>query len=623
MSRIRCRVTEGGSPHGRARRAAPSLGRWRALALALVVTAAGAADARAQDDGARVFREQCASCHTGAPDARAPGPEALRSRTPQSVVDSLMTGAMRPQGSRLSGAERRAVAEFITGRSIEGDVTGAARGRCTTSTPLAGVDGPRWGGWSPSATNARLQGAADAGLSVADVSRLHLKWAFGFPDASVAWAQPTLAAGRLFVGSQNGTVYALDAKTGCIHWTFSASGGVRTAVSLGPGAGGRLTAYFGDTGASAYALDAETGRLVWRRRVEEHAAARVTGSPTLHEGVLYVPVASYEESQGADPSYPCCTFRGSVVALSATDGRAIWKTYMIPDEPQRRGTSSAGVPLWGPAGAAIWSAPTVDVARGALYVATGNAYSAPAAPASDAVVALDLTTGAVRWVRQVTAGDVYISNCRAGNPNCPETNGPDHDFGSPPVLARAGGRDLIVIGQKSGLAYAMDPDADGAVAWQYRAGRGGVLGGIEWGAAADGEYAYFAVSDITSPQPGGLHAVRLETGERAWFTPPPAPVCGGGRGCSPAQSAAVTALPGAVLSGSIDGALRAYSAETGAILWEFDTNREFETVNGVPASGASMIGPGAAVVGGMVYVNSGYGAFGGRPGNVLLAFGVD
>ena len=173
----------------------------------------------------------------------------------------------------------------------------------------------------------------------------------------------------------------------------------------------------------------------------------------------------------------------------------------------------------------------------------------------------------------------------------------------------------------------MDPEKNGEILWQYRAGQGGALGGIEWGAAADGERAYFAVSDITTAQPGGLHAVNLATGTRAWFTPPPAPTCrserGSGRGCNGAQSAAVTAIAGAVFSGSNDGALRAYSTATGEMLWEFDTNRDFTTVNGVPAKGASMIGPGAVVAGGMVFVNSGYGAFGGRPGNVLLAFGPE
>ena len=591
-------------------------------ALYIVLTCTAGAWAQSSE-GARVFQTACATCHTGAGDSRAPSLDALRARAPQAIVDSLVTGAMRPQGSRLSGAERRAVAEFITGKTIEGDVSGALMGRCA-ATPLRDPPGgPRWSGWSPSPTNTRYQRQDQAGLTAADLPRLRLMWAFGFPDASVAWAQPTVAGSRVFVGSQNGTVYSLDGKTGCVHWTFAASGGVRTAIAVGPVGTTRDVAYFGDTGANAYAVDAETGTRLWVRRVDEHPSARITGSPTLHDGRLYVPVASYEEAQGADPRYPCCTFRGSVVALDARSGSIVWKTYMIADPPQRRGTSSAGAPLWGPSGAAIWSAPTVDTARGALYVATGNAYSGPATASSDAVVALDLATGAIRWIRQVTPNDVYVSNCRAGNPNCPDPIGPDHDFGSPPMLARAGGREVIVIGQKSGIAFAMDPDRSGEVLWQYRAGRGGTLGGIEWGAAVDEERAYFAVSDITTPQPGGLHAVSLATGTRVWSAPPPTPVCGSGRGCNAAQSAAVTAIPGALFSGSNDGSLRAYSTATGEIVWEFDTNREFSTVNRVPAKGASLIGPGPAVAGGMVYVNSGYGAFGGRPGNVLLAFGPE
>ena len=572
-----------------------------------------------QPDGEQVFKQSCASCHTGAADSRAPALDALKARTPQAVIESLMTGAMRPQGSRLSGPERRAVAEFVTGKKVGVDVTGTAQGRCAASVRASGPTGSAaWAGWSPASTNARFQSSAMAGLSASDLPRLKLKWALGFPDASAAWAPPTVAGGRLYVGSQNGTVYALDAKMGCIHWTYSATGGVRTAIAV-DGA----FVYFGDTAANAYALHADTGRLAWSRKVDEHPLARITGSPTLHAGRLYVPVSSYEEAQGADPRYECCTFRGSISALDVTTGRVIWKTSLITDPLQRRGTSTAGLPLWGPSGSAIWSAPTIDEGRRRLYVATGNAYSAPAHATTNAVVALDLESGAIRWTRQVTPGDVYLSNCRAGNPNCPAVNGPDFDFGSPPVLARADGRELLVIGQKSGMAYALDPARDGEVVWEYRAGRGSVLGGIEWGAAVDGDHAYFAVSDMLQPNPGGMHAVRLATGQRAWFTPPAAPVCGTGRGCNAAQSAAVTAIPGVVFSGSNDGALRAYDSKTGAKIWEFDTNKDFATVNEVPARGASLIGPGPIVVGGMVYANSGYGAFGGRPGNVLLAFGVE
>jgi len=574
-------------------------------------------------DGEQVFKESCASCHTGTVDSRAPSLDALKARTPQAVIESLMSGAMRPQGSRMSGPERRAVAEFVTGKKVGGDVTGADTGRCTTSARTGGASGAAWAGWSPTITNTRFQSLELAGLSAADVPRLTLKWSLGFPDASVAWASPTVAGGRVYIGSQNGTVYSLDARTGCIHWTYSATGGVRTAIAVGPAGATGVLVYFGDTAANTYALNAETGRVVWTRKVDDHPLARITGSPTLHAGRLYVPVSSYEESQGADPRYECCTFRGSVSALDAATGRVIWKTLMITDPLQRRGTSTAGVALWGPSGSGIWSAPTIDEGRRRLYVATGNAYSAPAHKSSDAVVGLDLDTGAIRWMRQLTPGDVYLSNCRAGNPNCPDTNGPDFDFGSPPVLARADGRDVLVIGQKSGIAFALDPARDGDVLWEYRAGQGGVLGGIEWGAAVDGEHAYFAVSDILQPKPGGMHAVRLSTGQRAWFTPPPTAVCGTGRGCNAAQSAAVTAIPGIVFSGSNDGALRAYETKSGAVVWQFDTNKDFKTVNGVAAKGASLIGPGPVVAGGMVYVNSGYGAFGGRPGNVLLALGLE
>lgn len=568
--------------------------------------------------GEQVFKDRCASCHSGAADARAPAPDALRSRSPQAIVESLVNGAMRVQGSRMTGAERRAVAEFLTGRSLEGDVGGSAIGRCPTVQQADRTGRAGWRSWSPTVENARSQTAQNAGLGLDAIPKLTLKWAFAFPDASSAWSQPTVAGGRLYVGSQNGTVYALGRMSGCIRWTFAAAGGVRTAITMGSG-----VIYFGDTAANVYAVDEEKGTERWRRAIESHPLARITGSPTLHDGRLYVPTSSYEEAQGADPQYACCTFRGSVTALDAATGTVVWKTYTIAQEPQRRGTSTAGVPLWGPSGAAIWSAPTVDARRGLLYVATGNIYSGPPHPAGNAVIALDLKSGAIRWSKQFTPNDVYISNCRAGNPNCPETNGPDFDFGSPPMLVRTStGRDLIVIGQKSGIGWALDPDKNGEVVWEYRAGRGGVLGGIEWGSAADSERAYFAVSDITLPQPGGLHAVALATGQRAWFAPPRPPACGSGRGCNAAQSAAVTVIPGAVFSGSNDGALRVYSTADGAILWEFDSNREFATVNGVSGRGASMIGPGPVVADGMVFVNSGYGAFGGRPGNVLLAFGV-
>lgn len=95
------------------------------------------------------------------------------------------------------------------------------------------------------------------------------------------------------------------------------------------------------------------------------------------------------------------------------------------------------------------------------------------------------------------------------------------------------------------------------------------------------------------------------------------------KNCFAARSAAVTAIPDVVFSGSMDGHLRAHATATGAVIWDVDTAREFPTVNDKPARGGAMDVAGPAIVNGMLFVNSGYGQWGGMPGNVLLAFSVD
>ena len=597
--------------------------KWALAAIVALSTAALAkAVAPQAPDGAAIFARNCASCHDGAEGSRAPSPEVLKRRSPEAILAALTAGGMRPQGGRLSGAERRAVAEYLSGRALGSDITGARIGRCTSSPPLADTaSAPAWRGWSPSITNTRFQSAQQAGLTAEQVPKLSLKWAFGFPDATSACPQPTIAGGRVFVGSQNGTVYALDAKSGCIHWTFTANSGVRTALSFGPREGADAFAvYFGDTGANVYALDASTGRELWSRRLDDHLYARITGSPTLYQDRLYVPVSSMEETAASQQGYECCTFRGSLNALDVRTGAIVWRTMMVPPA-EAAGKNAAGVALWGPSGVGIWSAPTIDAKRGLVYAGTGNTYSAPAQPTADAIVAFDLKSGAITWIRQLTTGDVF--GCRAGSANCGEKAGPDFDLGTPPMLVTLpDGRDIIVAAQKSGNAFAIDPGKEGAPLWQYHAGEGSIWGGIQWGAAVDGERAYFPVSDIRTPKPGGLHAVAVTTGERAWYVPPPPLKCTAGTGCSAALISAPTLIPGVLFSGSNDGALRAHSTKDGTVIWEFDTNREFETLNGVKAGGGAIQGPGPTVAGGMLYLNSGYGDHLGRPGNVLLAFEV-
>jgi polyvinyl alcohol dehydrogenase (cytochrome) len=627
-------------PIERAREMAAWTSPWRRGALMLLCML-GATAASAQD-GAALYKEFCASCHDARVD-RAPSREALRGMSPQRILDALESGSMVTMTQLRSAAERRAIAEFASGRSFGTpfSIAPAAKAMCTTGrgTFTLAPSAPVWNGFGQNASNTRFQAAPTAGLSAADVPRLKLKWAFGLPGDVQSWAGITLAGGRIFVGSIAGNVYSIDARTGCVYWAFDAGAIVRTALSVGPIAGSspaRYGAFFGDARGNAYAVDAATGALLWKVAVETYPSARLTGSPILHDGRLYVPVSSSEEGSGSLTDYECCRFRGSVVALDAATGRQIWKTYTIPEEPRPVRKNARGTQLWGPSGGPIWSSPVVDPQRGALYVTTGNNYSDPTTATSDAFVAMDLATGRILWTHQVTANDAYVSACRLEDKtNCPQANGPDFDFAASPILVSLGnGRRALVAGHKSGNVYAVDPDRDGTRLWETRVGEGGSMGGVQWGSAADANHVYVALSDLgrimlsytqfTDADPkrgGGMFALRLADGARVWHTPPVP--CGARPRCSPAQSGAVSAMPGAAFAGSLDGHLRAYDAATGAVVWDYDTVRTYETVNGVPARGGSLDGPGPVIGGGMVFVNSGYTVDGGIPGNVVLAFGTD
>jgi polyvinyl alcohol dehydrogenase (cytochrome) len=596
------------------------------LASIAILFLSAVASAQSVPDGAAVFQKACASCHLQpAAGSRAPGREVLAAIAPEAILTTLTTGNMFRQGSELTEAERRAVAAFLAGRPVGTPAPAPIVGRCAAAAPpLRAADFDNgWNGWGASAANTRYATAARTTLKAADVPTLKLKWAIGFAGVNSARAQPAVIGDRVFVGSESGDVLALNAKTGCTYWRYHAQAGIRSAISVGPykraGQAG-YAVYFADGTPSAYAVDANTGQELWSRKLDDHTFARATGSPTLYNGRLYVPLAGVgEEGQGGQARYECCTFRGSVSALDANTGTVVWKSYTIPDAPAARGKNAEGRTIWGPSGAGVWGAPTVDPDRRSIYITTGNNYSGPATMTSDAVIAMDMETGRHRWVFQPTPNDVWAGGCGRSNPpggQCPETLGPDHDFSMSPVLAKVGGKDLLIVHQKSGMAYALDPEK-GMKVWEYRTGAGAGLGG-QWGAAVDDRNAYFGVNG-----PGGLRGVDAATGKEVWTAPPGDRLCGTVRGCSAAQGAAVTAMPGIVFAGSMDGGVRAYSAADGKVVWQFDTNREFETVNGVPAKGGAMDGPGPVVSGGMVYVLSGYVSLIGRPGNVLLAFGVD
>jgi polyvinyl alcohol dehydrogenase (cytochrome) len=337
-------------------------------------------------------------------------------------------------------------------------------------------------------------------------------------------------------------------------------------------------------------------------------------------------MASFEEASGIAPGYECCTFRGSLASLDAETGRQLWKSFTVLDPPKAFKKNKNGGQMYGPAGAGVWSAPTVDAKRKLVYVATGDSYTDVELNTSDAILAFRIDNGGLVWVSQVTAHDNFIVACPDRSPNCPEVLGPDYDFGSSPILrAIAGGRQIIVAAQKSGVVWGLDPDQKGKILWNTKIGAGSVQGGVEWGHSADGENTYAAVSDVSAgadAQPG-ISALKLATGEKVWSTPAPKVACATPAACSPSQSAAVSVIPGAVFSGALNGHFRAYSTKTGEILWDFDTVRSFDTVNQVPGKGGSINGAGPAIANGMVFTNSGYGSGRQLEGNVLLAFSVD
>lgn len=565
-----------------------------------------------------LYQGNCAACHD-AGEGGAPTRTALETRTPATILAALETGLMREQGKSISPEERTLVAEYLGAKSSK--VAGQlCKGNLALGRSL-------WNRWGNGTDNRRYQPASLGGLTPENIGNLELKWAFAFPNAARARSQPAVTENAIFTGSQDGRVYALDTHSGCIWWTFDADSEVRSAPTLGKD--GNL--YFGDFNANVYAVNATSGKLVWKESVKDHPAGTITGSPTLYGSRLYVPMSSAEVVSAMDGNYGCCTFRGGVTALDATDGDTLWRMHTT-DAPRATGKNKNGVSNFGPSGAPVWSSPTVDAKRGLLYIGTGENYSSPANDKSDAIIALDLGTGRIHWVQQMLRGDAWNASCGRqaynNNINCPKEDGPDLDFGAPPILAKAeDGRDIILAGQKSGMIYALDPDRGGKLLWQQRAGMGGFNGGVHWGMAANDTTLFAGIADTpgnkgaVGPPRQGMHAFDIATGKPLWSTIEPYVCEEDKHECRTALSAGVTLTDGIVFAGALNGILRAYAIEDGRILWTTDTRRDWPTVNGVKGYGGAIDSAGPVVAGGYLIVNSGYDKFGQISGNVLLVFG--
>lgn len=582
------------------------------------------------ESGWSTFQTRCASCHLNpAVDLATPG-TVLRTMTPEKIYATLTTGSMKEQSQGINDGQKQRIAEFLAGRPMGSSPAGDAKNmpnKCPSNPPMTDpAASASWNGWGNTDSNTRFQTAAAARLTADDVPKLKLKWAFGFPKGETTSSQPAIVSGRVFVASDNGYIYSLDAATGCVYWSFEGGSIVRGAVTVGPvtAGGARYAVFYGDGHANIYAVNAQNGKMLWKTKVDSHIVARITAGTRFYNGNLYVPVSSSEEFSSGTPDYPCCSSRGSLVKLDANTGRIVWKTWVVPGEMKPYKIQSNGVVLYAPGGGGVWNAPTIDTVRQVVYISTGDATTFPSPVTTDGVIAVDIATGKVVWSYQADEKDVFMGGCNGAvkSEACPNPMGPDLDIGNSPILkALPGGKRVLIVGTKRGHVIALDPDNKGAVVYRVLsttgapppaaaadaprggAGRGGGGGSIVWGGAADDQYVYYGSGDLV--------AMKLATGERGWAFKPST----GSLGAAP------TVIPGVVFEGSSNGQLYAVSTSTGMPLWNYDTSKAVETVNKVPAHGGAISVSGASIAGGMVFVSSGYAITSSTSGgNVMLAF---
>lgn len=599
---------------------------------------AAAAHAAAEEEataGESLYQTRCAGCHEDAGAIKAPALAGLRQMNHARVRYALTRGSMQAHAAGLDREQVGELVAYVTGRG-DGPYQVPAQARCAEVS--VDLDPVYVGGWGFDDANTAFRGPPHTALNGANVSSLRLKWAFGVPDTSDMRSQPVITADTVFLSTVSGMLFALDRETGCVKWTYHSTTPLRTSLHLGTSRE-RPALFFGDFSAAVSAVDAVTGELLWREPVGLFEWSTTTGSPVQHGERLFVPISSYEVGVARRDDHPCCRSHGAVRALNPDTGAVLWTTHTTKDAVPTY-VSSAGTQQWGPSGATVWSTPAVDEQRGVIYVGTGQNSSSPATATSDAILALDMGTGAIRWIYQATAGDAYNDACTEwpNGANCPPEVGPDHDFGASVIIARnREGRGVLLAGQKSGEVHALDPDDQGRLLWRRRLSQGSWLGGVHWGMAVEGDRVLVPVADPEygidgyEPRPG-LYALRIEDGSVLWEQRiqrgcettaeayyqriDPWPACSWFYG----YSAAAAAVPGAALVAGLDGSVNAYATGDGRPLWRFDTARVFDTVNGVEGHGGSIDSAGVQPAADMLFVQSGYSWFSQMPGNVLLAF---
>lgn len=585
-------------------------------------------------DTKTLFDTRCGVCHNGG-STGAPLVSALKLMPEERILTAMTSGVMINQAMTLTDDQKKALAAYISDVDATESTNQVVKGLCADEVGIEESEtSPKIDDWGMGQKNQRYYNEPDLKVNAANVGNLKLDWVFAFPSASRARVQPTIAGNTLFTASQVGTIYALDRHTGCIRWTFQAGAEVRSALVIERDSANQASRlYFSDFLAYVYAVDLKTQKLLWKTKIDDHPNATITGTLSIFEDRLFIPVSSTEILNSADEQYECCTFRGSMVSLNKTDGSMVWKSYTIAEEPSPQGKNSEGTTRMGPSGAPIWTGVTIDTLRRVLYVGTGENYTHPVTLTSDAIMAFSLEDGEIKWVQQTMTGDAWNGACVTlfSRANCPENNGPDADYGAPPILVNSNGKDLILAGQKSGKVSAMDPDNNGEIVWQKQVGRGGTMGGVHWGMATDEKTLFVPINDRglydlneDIPKQPGMHAFNVADGKKLWATIEEDRCPGLSiRGCGPGISAAITLTPEIVFGPALDGIIKAYATDDGRELWAFDAKRDFKAVNGVKAFGGAFDSDGVVVTGNQLFVTSGYAKYAEKEGNVLLSFKVN
>lgn len=620
----------------------PSLTRW-SMALAVVSLLASMGVQAQSDDnhpGRAIYEKTCAACHDNPEATRSPALDTLRKMRFQQITYAINEGKMKTQAAGLSDDDRRTLVEYLVGIQVTSDQW-IADMMCPAERRTVNTDAtPTVSGFGFNRNNHRYLSSDQAGLEKSDFKDLELAWAIGFPGATTMRSQPAVVGSTLFLPVADAAkvfAFNIDGEP-CIQWVYQSDIPLRTSASFGEIEGGRKVIAVGDLGAYVHLIDAKTGEGIWKTHVGFSELSLATGTPVVLKDRVIAPVSQYEISIAAAEDHVCCKSHGAVTALDAKSGKKIWTAHTMEEAKPIRDRGD-GQMIWGPSGAPIWNSPVVDEQRRLVFVGTGEATSEPAHENTNAILAIDLDEGSIKWSFQATPNDIFISGCSRDprSKNCPrpeDTVYRDVDFGASLILGKAkDGSDLLFAGQKSGELWALNPD-NGKVVWRQAFGEGSPLGGIHWGIAYDGERVFapinrpygFGAEGPNKTQKPGIHAVNANDGKVLW-TFAAEPDCSGDRkqrvrSCDSniGMSGAPTVIDGVVVQGSLDGLLRVLDTETGEVLFRFDTAQAFETLNGVEGRGGSIDNASIVASHGHLFVNSGYGMFGQVPGNLLLAF---